>query len=53
MEVDDLAARVLVLVHHPEAPAVDRAHVHFEFDRQFRRIDLRMGLRGDGKDAAV
>ena len=49
MKVDGVSRGDLELVHHPEAAAVDRAHVHFEFFRQFLGVDLFIVVRADGQ----
>ena len=48
VEVLRFADEELDFVHHPEASAVDRAHVHFELCRQLLGIDLLVGLGVDG-----
>ena len=47
MKVDGVAPGVIHFVHHPEAAAVDRALVHFEFTRQLLRIDLLVVVRAN------
>ena len=47
MKIDGVAAGDLEFVHHPEAAAVDHAHVHFELARQLLGIDLLVVLRAD------
>ena len=44
VEVDDLATGVVDLVHRPEAPAVDGAHVDLEFAGQPLRVDRLVGV---------
>ena len=48
VEVLRFADEELDFVHQPEASVVDRAHIHFEFARQFLGIDLLVGLGVDG-----
>ena len=47
MKVHGVAPGVIQFVHHPEAAAVDRALVHFEFTGQPLRIDLLVVVRAD------
>ena len=49
MKADRVSGGDLELVHHPEAPVVDDAHVHFEFFRQFLGVDLLVVVRADGQ----
>ena len=49
VEVLRFADEALDFVHHPEASAVDRAHVHAKFFSEPFGINLLVGLRVDGE----